>query len=148
MRFGGWTRLGIVLSLAWFAAVLVWSMIDYNSNSRRDTVLIHWNDHKPKPWEIDWTEEELSKVVPGYVFSPDAYLRSKGMSQSEIDQLPTTPEVKWLNLLALSYLPPGLLWIIGLSVAWVHAGFNRSGKAHNGARSISESRADGPSTIE
>jgi len=53
MKMGGWSRLATVLTLVWLAAVLAWCLRDYHSNSRTDSLLIHWEDHKPKPWEIE-----------------------------------------------------------------------------------------------
>lgn len=132
MKLNGWIRLGIVITLSWLITISSWCYFDFHSNTRKDTILIEWDNNKPKPWEIDWDGEAAQKAYvlsedkqEGYIFDIDEYLKNKGMTQSEIYQIPITAEIKLNNFLSLLFLPPFLIWIIGFSIAWIKSGFKK-----------------------
>jgi hypothetical protein len=128
MKITGWSRLGIVFSIIWIFSVSITALYQYSlSDSHESSLLVEWKSAKPMPWEIDWKDTPPKK---GDVFDPDAFLRSKGMSQNEIDSLSAEPSFQWFSIILLALLPPIILWAFFLALSktilWVHAGFKGS----------------------
>ena len=128
MKLSGWQRLGIVVSVVWAMGVFGTAIYQHSySSSHESALLVAWDDMKPKPWEIDW-QNEPPKV--GDVFDPDEYLRSKGMSQEEINALSAQPSFKWLSIILVAFAPPiifaFLFFIIRSAFLWVYAGFKKA----------------------
>lgn len=124
MKLNGWTRLGIVLSIAWVILVIGLATIEYFTDSKNDSLLVSRHDARPKPWEIDWLNED-TKLSEGDVFDPDEYLLSKGMTQDEIDSLSIEPNLRIINLGLLLFLPVLMMWTVGFSYSWVWEGFRK-----------------------
>ena len=125
MKLSGWSRLGIVLSVVWALLVLGVAIHTYTSPPSSSS-LVAWGDGKPKPWDINWGD---AKPKTGDVFDPDAFLRSKGMSQQEIDALSYKPEFRWGAISQYVFVPILLSWLlillIRLAISWVVAGFKK-----------------------
>ncbi len=125
MKLSGWLRLGVVLSVVWALLVLGVAVQTYLS-SPSDSSLVVWVDGKPKPWDINWGAE---KPKNGEVFDPDAYLRSKGMSQQEIDGLSSKPEFQWWAIAQYVFVPILLTWLLifllRFAISWVAQGFKK-----------------------
>ncbi len=125
MKLSGWLRLGVVLSVVWALLVLGVAVPTYSS-SPSDSSLVVWVDGKPKPWDINWGAE---KPKNGAVFDPDAYLRTKGMSQQEIDRLSSKPEFRWGAIAQYVFVPILLTWLLifllRLAISWVAHGLKK-----------------------
>ena len=126
-KLSGWTRTGILLSFIWMLCIIGIAVDEYYfSELHKTSSLVSWTNNRPEPWDIDWSKGDLKK---GDVFDPDEYLRSKGMSQKEIDMLSSTPNFRWINIGLFAVLPPAIVWIflvaLWSSITWVVRGFNK-----------------------
>lgn len=124
MLLTGWVRLGIVLTMIWFLVVAALVTFEYVTKRRGSGIVVSWEQSKPKPWEIDWSKNPPAK---GQVFDADAYLRSQGMSQAQIDAMPFVPLWNQERLLGLLLGVPACVWLITIlgvrATRWVVAGF-------------------------
>jgi hypothetical protein len=125
MKLSGWSRLGVVFSMVWALLVLGVAINAYTSPPS-DSSFVAWVDGKPKPWDVNWGDEKPKKDE---VFDPDAYLRSKGMTQQQIDALSYKPEFRWSIIAQYVFVPILLSWILiflfRLAVSWVADGFKK-----------------------
>lgn len=125
MKLSGWSRLCVVFSVVWALLVLGVAIYTYTSPPS-DSNLVAWVDIKPKPWNINWGDE---KPKTGDVFDPDAFLRSKGMSQQDIDALSYKPEFRWGMISQYMFAPILLSWLmiflLRLAIRWVLDGFKK-----------------------
>jgi len=127
MKLSGWARVGIVLSIIWALGVIGTSAYEYYlSPLHENSALVSWSDSKPKPWQVDWKN---NPPKTGDTFDPDAYLRSKGMSQQEIDALSYKPSFRWNFIALFVFAPPLVVWFVVMVfrfvVSWVAVGFKR-----------------------
>lgn len=127
MKIGGWSRIGIVVTALWLFGVATFAAVEYAAKKDDAGLLVSWEQNKPKPWEIDWSK---SPPVKSQIFDPDAYMRSQGMTQAEIDAIPYLPVWHWKRLLSLTLGVPALLWLVtafgALAIRWIRAGFRDS----------------------
>jgi hypothetical protein len=127
MTLGGWSRLGVVFTVLWLLGVAALVAVEYTSQKRDAGILVSWEQDKPKPWEIDWSKNPPLK---GQVFDMDAYLRSQGMTQAQIDAMPFLPVWRWRRLLFVLFGVPVGAWLIAgaaiRATRWVQAGFRKS----------------------
>lgn len=128
MKIFGWARLGIVVSIAWAIGVIGIATYEYHySSPRESSSLIFWENSKLKPWQDDWRKSPPQK---GEAFDPDAYLRSKGMSQQEVDTLSYQPSFRWSSIALFVFGPPLFAWLLvivfGFAISWVAAGFKEN----------------------
>jgi hypothetical protein len=125
MKLSGWARVGTVLSTIWVLGVIGTSAYEYYlSPLHENSALVSWDDSKPKPWQADWGNSPPKK---GDTFDPDAYLRSKGMSQQEIDALSYKPSFRWSSIALFCFGPPIVAWLVvvvlRIVISWVVGGF-------------------------
>lgn len=129
MKLSGWARMGTVLSIIWALGVIGTSAYEYYlSPLHESSALVSWADSKPKPWQVDW-KNNPPKI--GDTFDPDAYLRSKGMSQQKIDALSYKPSFRWSSIALFVFVPPFVAWLVVIVlrfvISWVATGFKEKG---------------------
>jgi hypothetical protein len=107
-RLNGWKRLGVVLTLAWIAIVVVEYLIEV--------------DHGP--FSRGWLTE-TTIVKTGEQIEPTPFAERFG---PYADLVPVDQTSRWLSLLSVLIAPPAALWLIGFVFAWVLDGFSKSAK--------------------
>lgn len=118
-RLGGWWRLWVVISVVFGAAVFA---INFNPNPAK----LEWSEQVPDGVKVDyekWRDDRLAgrKCAEGFTFPLD--LSQRDTPNSRVVTMWCTPTPNYLKPLGFALIPGALLLIVGLTFAWVWAGF-------------------------
>jgi hypothetical protein len=102
-HFGGWQRLGIVVSILWLVSVSTYALRELKSATPNQYLY-------------------FVQFVPGSVSDPNTHIiNSKPVGNIVWDEA----QLKKGTWLAVSLLPVVMMWTMGYSIAWIQAGFRK-----------------------
>ena len=110
MKLGGWTRLGLIISVLWFGAITYMTVSEYHSiEPENQMTFVHW--------------------VKGTVVDKTVYVDKNGKKTTDV--IWDVKSVYWKNVLSFFLIPMSFIWIfipvVSFLYRWVKVGFKKKG---------------------